>query len=129
MGEEAGGLLQGLDVIQYFLGVTGHFHPAPFASQDAGGVDDEGAAFNAPQLFAVHVLEFHDAEEIAGGFVRVGDEIEGQGLLGAEVVVGFDAVAGDAEHDGACGNEFVVQVTEVLAFGGAARGVVFRVKV
>ena len=49
--------------------------------------------------------------------------------LGAEVLVGLDAVAGDAQHHRAGGHEGVVEVAEVLALGGAAGRAVLGVEV
>ena len=54
-------------------------------------------------------------------FVLVGEQLEGERLLGLEVLVRSDAVARDAEHDAAGLDELFVEVAELLAFGGAPR--------
>src|SRR5574343_1878714 len=42
------------DEIEHFLDVAGYLDAAPFPAQDALAVDDEGGAFDAPALLAVH---------------------------------------------------------------------------
>src|SRR6185369_4840347 len=124
-----GGRLKGFDEIEHFLGVAGDLHPAPFAAQYAAAVDDEGAAFDAAHLLAVHVLHFHDAEQRAHRLVAVRTEFEGKILLGLEVLVRFDAVPRDAEDHRVDRRKLLVQIAELLAFGGAARRAVLGVEV
>lgn len=109
--------------------MAGNLDAPPFATQDAVAVDDEGAAFDAAHLFAIHVFHFDDAEQIAHGFVAIRSQFEGKGLLGLEVFVRFQAVAGNAEDLGIDRSELGVEVAEVLAFGGAARRTVLGVEV
>src|SRR5574343_1365505 len=121
--------LKGFDEIEDFLDVAGYLDAPPCAAQNAAAVADEGAALEAPDLCAVHVFHFHDSKQVADGFIGIGAEFEREFLLGLEVFVRFQAVAGDAEDDGAGGGEFGMQVAEVLAFGGAAGRAVLGVEV
>ncbi|MNT00540.1 hypothetical protein D3C72_1349760 [compost metagenome] len=104
-------------------------HPAPLLHQHAIGVDQKGAALNASHLLAIHILLLDDAEQIAHGFVGVGDEGERKFVLGLEVLMRLQRVARDTDDHGAGRQEFGVQVAEVLAFGGAARRVVLGVEI
>jgi len=86
-------------------------------------------ALDAMHLSAIHVLHLHDAEQIADFLIRVGKQVEWKSHPGLEAFMRLDAVARNA-MDGAtelC--EFRMQVAELLAFGGAAGGVVLRIKV
>jgi len=121
--------LQGFDEIQHFLGMTGHFHAPPFPLQHAPSVNDEGAAFNASYLFPIHFFQLDDPELLAEAFFLVGNQGEGEVLLGFEIFVGFHAVPGNPGHHRPQGLEFRIQVPELLGFRGAARGAVLGVKI
>jgi hypothetical protein len=61
--------------------------------------------------------------------VLVGKQLERETHLRLEIVVGLEAVARDAVDFGAGLAELRVQVPEVRAFGGAARGIVLGIEV
>src|SRR5512135_3102014 len=103
--------------IEYFLGMAGHLHAAPLAAQHASSVEHEGAALDSANLLAVHVFQFDHTEQPAGHLFCVAQEIEGQALLGFEVLVGFEAISGNAQDAATSGLEFCMQVTELLGFG------------
>ena len=104
-------------------------HGPPFAAQDSVAVDQEGAAFDAAHLLPVHLFHLHDAEQVAGQFVRVGDQFEGQAQLGLEPLVRLEAIPGDPEHRRPGGHQFAVQVAELARLRRAAGSVVLRVEV
>ena len=106
--------------------MAGHLDAAPFAPEHAAAVDDEGAALDAAHLFAIEDLLLDDAEQRAGRFFRVGQQLEGQLQLGLEVLVRLEAVARDAEDVAAGLAKLRVQVAELPGLGGAAGRVVFR---
>src|SRR5690606_24120170 len=86
-------------------------------------------ALDAAYLFTVHILLLDDAVQIAYGFVGIGNQGKGQLVLGLEVRVRLQGIARHANDDGARGQEIGVQVAEILAFSGAARGVVLGVEI
>ena len=86
---------------KYRLGVACDFDAAPCVRKVAMGIDQEGAAHDAHDLAAIHVLLVDDIEGAAYGLVGIGNQAEGQGLLGDEVLVGFHRVARYAEDGGA----------------------------
>src|SRR5690606_10386582 len=53
----------------------------------------------------------------------------GEVLLAAKVLVGFQAIAGNAEHQGVGGAELLVQGAEIQTLGGAAGRAVLRIEV
>src|SRR5882672_9342786 len=114
---------------EHLLGVTRNLDPAPFAPDHAISVEDEGAALDAAHLPAVHVLHLHDAELSADLLALVGQEVERESHLGLEVLVRLHSVARDSVHGGASLDEPGMQVAELRAFDGAARGIVLRVEV
>src|SRR5712691_13335988 len=61
----------GFNKIEHLLGVAGNLDSAPFAPENAVGVEHEGAALDSADLLAVHVLHLHDAELFADLFVFV----------------------------------------------------------
>src|SRR5947208_1957807 len=69
-------LLDGLDGLQHFFDVAGDRQAAPLGAQDAGAVDQEGAALDALHLLAVHDLVLDDAEHVAELLFGVGDQLE-----------------------------------------------------
>src|SRR4029453_16970719 len=97
--------------------------------KDARAVDDEGAALDAAHLLTVHVLHLDDAELLAQCLVRVRDEFEREAHLRLEAFVRLQAVARDAEDDGARSLEPGMARSKVYALGRAAGGVVLWIKI
>lgn len=122
-------LFKRLDEINHFPGMAGDLHAAPLAQQHASAVDDEGAAFDAPDLFAIHILHFDDAEQIAGGFFLVAEQLERQILFRLEIFVGLQAIARDTVNLAAMGLKFRIKIAELLCFGSAAGSGVFGIEV
>jgi len=98
-------------------------------AQNAVAVDDEGAAFDAAHLLAIHVFHFHDREQIADGFVGVGAKFEGQRLLGLEVLVRLQAVARNSQYYRVDRDELRMEVAELLRLGGTAWRAVLGVEI
>src|ERR1700733_3407788 len=63
---------------KYFLHVSVHFHLAPFAPQDARGIDQERAAFDAHVLAPVQGLFLDHAKQPTSLLVGVGQQWVGQ---------------------------------------------------
>ncbi len=109
--------------------MPGHLHAAPLLAQYAVPVDQEGAAVDAHVFLAVELLQLDHVEQLADRFILVADQFEGEFLFALEVLVGLQAVAGDAEDLGIGLLERRVLVAEALALGGATGGAVLRVEV
>jgi hypothetical protein len=92
----------------------------------AGGGDEEGLA--GGELHDAVVLD-GDAVGIDDFVVRIGEELEGEALLGAEALVAVRGVEGDAENDGVGGLELIKIGLEVVGFAGASLGLVLGVEV
>ena len=116
LGEDAGGVAVGLDV------VPGPFDPAVL-------VEEEGGAQDADRGAAVAGLLPPGAPAVHDGVVGVGQEGEAQAVLVAEPLVAGGVVGGDADHRDAGGLEAGQVVVELAGLLGAARGVVGRVEV
>lgn len=114
---------------QHRFGVPRHFHLAPFVRDIACGIQHKSAALNAKMFFAVEFFQFQHAKLLAHRFIGIAQQGEGKALLGAEILVGFHAVARDADYGVAQGLEFGQQAVEIQAFGGAASGVVFGIEI
>ena len=121
--------VQGFSLGQYFGHVARHFHTTPFLTQHAFLVDQEGAAINAKVFLAVQLLELDHVEQLADRLVLVRNQLERERLLGLEVFVGLQAVAGHAQYDGVGSLELRDVIAKVLALRGAARRVVFRIEI
>src|SRR5580658_4999552 len=103
-----------LRCFKYRLRVTWNLHLAPLLSQAATAVQQEGAALDPEELSAVKAFRFYDIEQPAHRFLGIGEQREGQRLLGRELVVGGDRVARHT-HDLRAGlAERRRQVAEVL---------------
>src|SRR6056297_930645 len=89
-GARASGELPGR--LQHFLGVALHLHLAPFPAQFALVVDQEGAALDTHHLAPVHVLLLDHVELAADLLLGIGQQVEGELVLGAEFLVGGDRV-------------------------------------
>ena len=119
----------GLQCVEHRIGMAGNLQLAPGLHDAALRGNQEGAAFDAAHLLAVHVLQLDHIEGAAERLVAVTDQREAESLLGAEVVMRFHRVARDAEHHRAGLLELRQQGIEIEAFGGAARGAVLGVEV
>src|SRR5690606_32146931 len=111
------------------LGVAGDLDLAPLGSDAAVGIDQEGAALDAEELAAVQRFLPDDVEGLAQGLVGVGDQVEAETLLRAEVGVRLHRILRHAEDLGAGAAEPGQQGVELQAFGGAAGGGILRVEV
>ena len=109
--------------------MTWNLHAAPFAAQDPVAVNKEGAPVDAQVLLSIEFLQLDDVEQLAELLVLVADQLEWEALLGAEILMGFQAVARYPENQGVGCQEGLVMVAKPLTFGRAARGVVLWVKV
>src|SRR5690606_22114866 len=83
--------------LEHLGDVAGYLHLAPFPAQYAFTVDEEGAAFDALVLLAIQLLLADHVEDPAQGFVGIADQFEGEVMLGTEVLMGPQAVAGHPE--------------------------------
>src|SRR6266581_1014282 len=83
----------GFNKFEHLLGVTGNFDSAPFAPENAVAVEHKGAAFDAADLLAVHVLHLHHAELLADLFVFVRQQLERKAHFGLEILVRLQAVS------------------------------------
>mmetsp|Transcript_12848 Transcript_12848/g.30054 ORF Transcript_12848/g.30054 Transcript_12848/m.30054 type:complete len:257 (+) Transcript_12848:1446-2216(+) len=124
-----GFLLEALDGLQHLVDVTGDLDATPLTHQDAGRADQEGRAFDALDLLAVHDLVLDHAEHVAELLFGVGNQLEGQfqGLL--EFFMRGHVVARNAQHHGAGLHEILVAVAELHGLGGTTRRVVFRIEI
>ena len=114
---------------QHLRRMPRRLQPAPALHQLAIHVEHKRAALDAAHLLAVHVLQLHHAEQFADFFIGVGEQFEREAELGLEAFVRFQAVARDADDDRVGLAEVGVQVAELLAFEGAAGGVVLGVEI
>jgi hypothetical protein len=69
--------------------VTVGFDFAEYVDDLAVGTDEKGGALYSHDLFAVHVLLFDDAEEVADGLVGVGEKGVGQVVFFFKLFLGF----------------------------------------
>ena len=109
--------------------MTGHFDAAPLVNQCAIRANDEGASLDAAHLLAVHIFQLEGAEQIACRFTGIREQREGQGELGFEIFMRFDAVARNTHDFAIFLLEFFMQIAKLLSFGRAARRIVLGVKV
>lgn len=109
--------------------MTRHLDPTPGLAQHTVPVDQEGAAVHAQVFLAVELLQLDHVEQLAERLVLVADQLEGEALLGLEVLVRLEPVARDAEHHRVGRREGVELVTKALALGGAAGRAVLGVEV
>ena len=106
-----------------------HFYAAPFLTKYTFGVNQKGTAVNTHVFFAVEFFQLDDVEQSTELFVFVGNQVKRQFELATEIVVGFQAIAGRAKNLGVMFGEGLHVVAEVLALGGTAGCIVFRVKI
>src|SRR3546814_7601585 len=70
-GRSSAGADRGLELIEHRLRMAGHLDPAPAVGNPAARVDQEGAAFDAEHLAAVHVLFLDHRKRLAQRLVLV----------------------------------------------------------
>ena len=96
---------------------------------DAFFVDDEGSADGAEVFAAVHRLLGPYAHLLDQRVLGIGDEGEGQVVLGLELLVAGGAVHADAYDGIAFAAQFAVVVTQAAGLSCAAAGVVLGVEI
>ena len=79
-----------------------NFQAAPFVLQNTIGTDEEGAALDALDFFAVHDLVFDDTKHVAHFFLGVGDQFKRQLELGFKFIVRLHVVAALDFHGLVC---------------------------
>ena len=114
---------------QHLRYVTIDLDLAPAFDQLSLLVDQECTAFNAEIFSPIQFFELDNAEQAAQRFFIIGDEVEGKVVFAFEVLVGFQAVAGDAEQGTTRGRIGGVSVTKRCSFLSATRRVVFGVEI
>ena len=92
-------------------------------------VNYEGAALDASDLFAVHILFYHHVKYRAQLLVSVGYQGYSQVVLGAEILVLAVAIARYAEKSYVMRGEGLSKVAKFFIFNGAAWSIVSGVKV
>ena len=92
-------------------------------------INDVSSAKRAFCYLAVHFLLAPCLVGLQDGEVGVGDEVEGQFILGDEPLVRGGGIAAHAQYLIAHGDEPLVVVAQVAGLGGAARRAVFGVEV
>ena len=123
------GTHESADAVEHRRRVPLDLHRVPELSDRTVWRDEEGAADDPHAGLAVHLLLAPHAPRLGDGAVGVGDEREGEALLGLEPIVALDAVAAHPHDDGPEGGEVIVQIAEVPGLGGAAGRGVARVEV
>src|SRR6516225_7247441 len=95
---KSGRFLERLDSFEYLVDMAGHLEPAPLGLENAVRTDQEGAAFDALDLLAVHDLVLDHAEHVAHLFFGVRDQFERELEFGLEFVMRLHVVARHAEY-------------------------------
>ncbi len=67
--------------------MSGHFEATPFFFDQAVGANQEGAALDAFDFFAVHDFVFNHAKHVTHFFFCVCNQFEGQLKFGFKVIV------------------------------------------
>ena len=109
--------------------MAGHFHLAPFVCDFAVFIEHKRAAFDAERFFAIEFFQLDYVKQFAHGFVFIAQQFKLKALLGAKILVRFDAVARDAGHGVAQRFKLRQARVEIVAFGGAAGRVVIGLKI
>ena len=104
-------------------------HLADGIDDNALLINDVGGAEGAFGHLAVHFLLTPGLVGFQDGEVGIGDEVEGQLVLGDEPLVRGGGVAAHAQHLVAHGEETLVIVAQVAGLGGAAWRAVLWVEV
>ena len=81
------GFFQVFHGLEYFFDMAGNFQAAPFLLERAVWADQEGAALNAFDLFALHDLVFNTTTHVAHFFFCVGNQLKLQFQFGFEIVM------------------------------------------
>lgn len=102
---------------------------APSLPQDALGIDQEGAALDASDLFAIHRFHLDHIKGLAEGLFFVGEKFEREALLGFKIFLRFEAVPGGAKYDGGLSPEFGDGRCKIETFLCAARGAGFGIEI
>src|SRR5665811_730076 len=90
-----------LDRFQDIVHMAWHLKAAPFFFQGAVRADQEGAALDAFDLFAVHDLVFDHAEHVAHFLFGVSDQLKRQFQFGLELVMRAHVVTRHTKYGGA----------------------------
>jgi hypothetical protein len=128
-GTPIGLALQGLQGSQYLGCMAVGLDAAPLSSESSVAVDEEGAAFDTLDLFAVHILQLDDIEQAASSFIGIAEQFERQAQPGFEALVRLDAVARYAPDAAAGLEKLGMQIAELLRLGRAAGCAVLGVEV
>ena len=92
-------------------------------------VNDVGGAESAFGHLAVHLLLAPGFVGLQDGEVGIGDEVEGQLVLGDEPLVRGGGISANAQHLVTQSEEPLVVVAQVTGLGGAARRAVLGVEI
>ena len=106
-----------------------HFQAAPLVGQRTVSRNQEGAALNALDLFAVHDFVLDHAKHVTHFFFGVCNQLERQFKLGLELVVRLHVVTRHTKNRSASFDEALVVIPELHRFCCATRGIVFGVKI
>jgi hypothetical protein len=109
--------------------MSGHFDTSPFAPEYPFRIDYECTPVDAANLLAVHVFHLHHTEQVTNRLVRIAQQLERKAHLCLEFLVGLDVVTRNTHYVALGVGKFGVSIPEFLALGGAARGIVLRVKI
>jgi len=90
--------------------------------------DHESSPPHAPDLLAVHVLFFHDAEGFGDLLVGIGQQCEGQILFFLKFLLCFWGIRGYAKQHGACLLNLFICVAEPANLNCSTRGVGPRIE-
>src|SRR6185295_7814541 len=115
--------------LQNFFNVAGDSDFGKYGGNFAGGVDDEGGAFDAHVCTAEHGFFFPDAVGFGEGVAFISQEGEGELVFAAKFGVTLEGVGGDAQND--CAGLAIIRLGVAKGTGlfGAGFGVVGGVKV
>src|SRR5690625_2414234 len=106
-----------------------HSNATPFLTQHALGIDQKGAAHDAKTLTTKHGLLLDDIKEPTDGFIGVRQQLKGQLLLGLEVGLRPQAVAGSADDHSTGLLEVGGEIAKILRLASAAGGAGLGVEV
>lgn len=92
------------------------------------GPDEIRGPLYAFDQLSVHILRLDEIVTIDEGHLFIGKKIVGEVVLVLELLLRFDGVAGDAEHDDAFLLELLEGVTEAAGLDGAAGSISARIE-
>lgn len=87
--------------------MTFHFYFAPFLTQNALLIDEEGAALDAEIFFAVELLKLNNTKELAESFFRITDQFKGKTMFGLKAFMDVQTVFRDAKNGSITGVKIV----------------------